>query len=68
MSKLQEKITLIMDQIQEMMESNYHLKDVDAVQEALDKVSLYWAHMNDEDKDYVHCAREAVEEKIEWKP
>lgn len=57
-----------MDQIQEMMESNYHLKDVDAVQEALDKVSLYWAHMNDEDKDYVHCAREAVEEKIEWKP
>ena len=68
MSKLQDKITLIMDQIQEMMESNYHLKDVDAVQEAVDKVSLYWAHMNDEDKDYVHCAREAVEEKIEWKP
>ena len=52
MSKIQEKITVIMDELQQKMESNDHLTDVAAVVTLLARVSIYRAHMNDEDKDY----------------
>ena len=67
MSKLKEKVETILDELQEMMETNQHLTNQEAVYEVLDKASLYWAHLDDEGKDYVHCARDAVEEKTEWK-
>ena len=52
MSKIQEKITVIMDELQQKMESNSHLTDLAAVVTLLAQVSIYRAHMNDEDKDY----------------
>jgi len=52
MSKIQEKITVIMDELQQKMESNAHLTDLAAVVTLLARVSIYRAHMNDEDKDY----------------
>ena len=52
MSKIQEKITVIMDELQQKMESNIHLTDLAAVVALLAQVSIYRAHMNDEDKDY----------------
>ena len=52
MSKIQEKITVIMDELQQKMENNIHLTDLAAVVTLLAQVSIYRAHMNDEDKDY----------------
>lgn len=67
MSKIQEKIETLLDELQEIMESNKHLVDEERAVELLGSLSLYWAHMDDEGKDYVQCATEAIDEKIEWK-
>lgn len=56
-----------MDELQQMMETQVHLTDPVKVCELIDKVSLYWAHLNDEDTDYIQCALYAVEEESEWK-
>ena len=40
MSKIQEKITVIMDELQQKMESNAHLTDVAAVVTLLARVSI----------------------------
>jgi len=67
MSKIQAKITPLMDQIQSMMEANVHLNDdISELETLISRVSIYWAHMSDEDKDYIHGARYAIEEKAEW--
>ena len=52
MSKIQEKITVFMDKLQNMMENNIHLTDLAAVVAVHMQASLYRPHMNDEDKDY----------------
>lgn len=67
MTSLSEKIKTRMDQLQEMMESNQHLKDPIAVSDHIDTVSKFWSVLSDEDKDYIHGARHAIEEMMEWK-
>lgn len=67
MSKIQEKVDALLDELQAAMESNKHLSDAEMVESLISKVSLYWAHMDDEGKDYVHGCRHAIEEGIEWK-
>lgn len=56
-----------MDQLQEMMETQVHLTDPMKVCELIDKISLYWAHLQDEDTEYLQCALSAVEDETEWK-
>ena len=58
MSKIQEKITPLMDELQSMMESNAHLEDLHNVVTKMAQVNVYRSYMNDEDKDYL--------EGIEW--
>ena len=58
MSKIQEKITPLMDELQYMMESNAHLEDLHNVVTKMAQVNVYRSYMNDEDKDYL--------EGIEW--
>jgi hypothetical protein len=67
MSRIQEKIETLLDELQQIMESNQHLVDEDAASDVLGKIGLYWAHIDDEGRDYVHCAKYAIEEKTEWK-
>lgn len=66
MSKVGLKIEQYADTLQEMMESNLHLEQPDTVEEAIGRLSFYWAFLDDELKDYVHCARHALETKAEW--
>ena len=66
MNRIYQKVTPMMDELQQMMETQVHLTDPVKVCELIDKVSLYWAHLNDEDTDYIQCALYAVEEKSEW--
>lgn len=69
MSKIQEKIKFHMDAIQVIMESpgQNHLKErkTDLLNQ-MAKVSLFIAHMNDEDKDYYQAVEWALEEKADW--
>ena len=66
-SDIMDKITDRMDRLQEMMESNTHIDDPDAVAEVIISLSMYSSIMEDGDKDYVDCAIWALEEKKPWK-
>lgn len=61
------KIKERMDKIQTWMESNYHLDYPDEVYELTLNVSLFWSILSEEDRDYIQCAQEAIENKIEWR-
>jgi len=58
MSKIQEKITPLMDELQALMESDAHLENLSNVVTKMAQVNVYRSYMNDEDKDYL--------EGIEW--
>ena len=62
MSKIQEKITVFMDKLQNMMENDIHLTDFPAVVTVHMQASLYRSHMNDEDKDYYDAVQWWLEE------
>jgi len=65
--KLREKITQRMDDLQRMMENNIHLTNPDKVEIQISSISKFWSALDDEDRDYIHGARHALEEKIEWR-
>ena len=56
-----------MDRIQRLVEMQGHISYPRDVQILLNQVNIYWTHMSDEDKDYVHMVHDALEEKREWK-
>ena len=70
MSETDKKIKIIVDEIQAIMESNGHLsKDPEEIQRLLllfEQINLYWGSLNDEDNDYVSCAKHAFEEQWPW--
>ena len=65
--KLREKITQRMDDLQRMMENNVHLTNPDKVAIQISSVSKFWSALDDEERDYIHGARHALEEKTEWR-
>ena len=56
-----------MDILQGWMEENYHLRRPEVVEEHIQSVSKFWSVLSDEDKDYIHGCRYAIEEQMEWK-
>lgn len=64
---LQNKIKERMDILQDMMEDNVHIDSPDIVEEHITTVSKFWSVLSEEDRDYIHGARYAIEEKLEWK-
>jgi hypothetical protein len=64
---IQVKIKERMDVLQHWMETNYHLTNSEEVEEHIRTITKFWSVMVDEDKDYIHGARHAIEEKMEWK-
>lgn len=66
MGKIQEKIAAYMDQIQAVMESNTHLEEGSQIHSLMSGVSIYFAHMDDEDTDYYQAVQYALEEQKEW--
>lgn len=63
---LQDKIKQRMDILQGWMEENYHLKRPEVVEEHILTVSKFWSVLSEEDRDYIHGCRYAIEEQIEW--
>lgn len=56
-------IESLLDILQMHMEANAY----DKATPLLSTLSLYFAHMDDEQKDYYQCAQEAVEDGRPWK-
>jgi len=69
MSKIQAKLNVIMDEIQALMETGprAHLEDGSNIHKLMSSAGLYFAHMNDENKDYYQAIQYAIEEEMEWK-
>ena len=67
MSKLNEKTNALMDEIQTMIEANAHLNgDLEKLEDLVSKVSIYWAHLDDESVDYLQGVQNAIENKTKW--
>ena len=55
-----------MDKLQEIMESNQHLKDKEVAYDLTLEVSKFWSVLSEEDKDYIQMCQMAIEEEKEW--
>ena len=62
-----DKINEELDKLETMLISQQHLTSPETVGAPLDVLSMYFHLMNDEERDYVKCARIALEDKIEWR-
>tara|TARA_Y100000768_G_scaffold234890_1_gene177584 strand:+ start:159 stop:383 length:225 start_codon:yes stop_codon:yes gene_type:complete len=66
-SKIQEKINNLMDEIQILIEANAHQDgDLEKLKELLSRISIYWEHMDDEKVDYIQAVQNAIEHKKDW--
>ena len=63
----QDKINEQLDKLETMLTSQQHLTSPETVGVQLEALSMYFHLMSDEDRDYVNCARIALEDKIEWR-
>ena len=68
MSEIQEKLNGIMDEIQALMESHprAHLEEDSKIHTLMASAGLYFAHMDDENRDYYQFVSMAIEEEAEW--
>lgn len=55
-----------MDTLQDMMEANQHLTSRSVVEMHLNSVSKFWVLLSEEDKDYIQCASDAIENGTKW--
>ncbi len=62
-----DKINEELDKLETMLTNQQHLTSPETVGAQLEVLSMYFHLMNDEDRDYVKCARIALEDKIEWR-
>ena len=63
---VRDKIKVRMDELQEMMESNKHLEKQFDVDDKINSVTKFWSVLSDEDKDYIHACRHALEYQMKW--
>lgn len=55
-----------MDELQNMMESNLHLERQFEVDDQIATVTKFWSVLSEEDKDYIHACRHALEYQMRW--
>ena len=55
-----------MDHLQKCMEGQAHIDRPEYVNDVIESVSKFWTVLSDEDKDYIHCAKDALENKTDW--
>ena len=63
----QDVINQKLDELESMLTRQQHISSPETVGEVLDVLSVLFHLMSDDDRDYVQCARIALEDKIEWR-
>ena len=63
---VRDKIKARMDQLQGMMENNVHLERQYEVDDQISTITKFWSVLSDEDKDYIHACRHALEYQSRW--
>lgn len=66
MPKLKDKLNARLDKLQELMESDYHLKNPDEVLELIRSISFAWRVLSEADRDYIQACEYAIEEGVSW--
>ena len=62
-----EKINEELDKLETMLTNQQHITSPETVSAHLGVLSIYFHLMSDDDRDYVNCAKIALEDKIEWR-
>ena len=63
---IRQKVTARIDELQRIMEANDHLSDPEKAISLTYRISPFWAILSEEDREYVQCAQDAIEEGWEW--
>jgi hypothetical protein len=64
---IQDTINDKLNQLEQSLLNQDHLNNPIEFLIQLVSLSKYFHLMSDEDRDYVNCAKEALEDQIEWK-
>jgi|TARA_B100001094_G_scaffold321249_1_gene368670 hypothetical protein len=70
MQDLRIKIEQRMEILQAWMEVDYHMRNPEVVYAHTLTISKFWSVLSEEDKEYIQCAQNAIDEKstITWRP
>lgn len=63
---IRDKIKVRMDELQAMMEANVHLERQYDVDDHISTITKFWSVLSEEDKDYIHACRHALEYQMKW--
>jgi hypothetical protein len=61
------KINSRLDQLEVLLNSQGHLNNSEEAILLIDSVAKFWSILEEDQKDFLDCARYAVEKQIEWK-
>jgi len=64
---IEEKIKAKLDQLEHSLNAQEHLTNPADFEQQLASFSIYFHLMKDEDRDYLHYARYALEKQMEWR-
>ena len=64
---IQDIIKEKLDGLQQSLLNGEHIQNPDEFEIQLSELSLYFPLMSDEDRDYINCARVALEDQLVWK-
>lgn len=64
---IQDKIKQKLDVLELSLINGKHLSEPLEFEKQLSSLSLYFHLMTDSDRDYVNCARTALEDQIAWR-
>ena len=63
---IRQKVIARIDELQRMLEANEHLTDPEKAIGLTHRISPFWAILSEEDREYVQCAQDAIEEGWKW--
>ena len=64
---LREKIQIRLDQIEMLMNEDFHFKNPDEVYNQTLDVSKFWSILSEEDRDFIQGVQSSIEEGWSWK-
>lgn len=63
---VRKKLTARIYELQGIMESNHPPTELDKAISLKYRISPFWAILSEEDREYVQCAYDAIEQGCEW--
>jgi hypothetical protein len=63
---LRNKIESRMKHLELLMKGQAHIDRPEYTYSVIESITKFWSVLEDADKDYIHCASAAVEEKVRW--